>query len=255
MLPKTLVLGFNLHGEIPLNEKGNPYTKILKLKQLIQINAVTYGVPNVSTFETYDKLSKIVSDFNCENNIGLDNEDTSENLIDYTTKIQNLLIENNEEEVRDIEKQHKKLTKQCGGKQTEMLNKFGSYVHNSDKSYKIYSFIESDIILNKTFYKFTPEEIKYYELSEDINQNSYFNKIVVYNMEGKVDIFELLESIGYKLTEITLFNLIDLLHGMGVENLISIDLSCFVFKNIKGELISDRANRITRRNIERANII
>ena len=81
MLPKTLVLGLNLHGEIPLNEKGNPYIGILKLKQLIQINAVTYGVPNVSTFETYDKLSELVSDFICENNIGLDND----NLYSFST--------------------------------------------------------------------------------------------------------------------------------------------------------------------------
>ena len=197
MLPKTLVLGLNLHGEIPLNEKGNPYIGILKLKQLIQINAVTYGVPNVSTFETYDKLSELVSDLICENNIGLDNEDIddediNDELIDYTNKIQNLLIQNNEEEVRDIEKQYKKLTTQCCVKKNEILNKFGSYLHNSDKSYKIYSFVEGDTILNKTFYKFTPEEIEQYELNEDIIENSYFNKIVIHNIEGKVDIFELL---------------------------------------------------------------
>ena len=104
--------------------------------------------------------------------------------------------------------------------------------------------------MNKTFYKFAPEEIKQYELGEDITENSYFNKIVVYNMDGKVDIFELLESIGHQITEITLFDLIDLFHGMGVENLIFIDLSCAVFKNIKGELINERSIRTIRRTIE-----
>jgi len=248
MLPRTVILGINLHGEIPLNEQGLPYTKNLEIQNLIQLNSVACGVPNVSTFETYDKLSELVADFVDEEPLHWDENINKEELKEYSTKIQDILTENNKEEKSDIERQYKKLKT---SDQPDLAKSFGSYVHTSDKAYKITSFVQGDIISDKIFYKFTPEELEQYDLDEETVENAYFNKIFVYNTEDKINIFELLQAIGHELSEISLFNLIELLQGMEVENIILIDLSCAVFKNFNKEMIDERHERYLRREMEK----
>ena len=76
----------------------------------------------------------------------------------------------------------------------------------------------------------------------------YFNQIVIYNLKGEPDIFDLLESVGMEIDEITTIQLIEFLQSLGVENLIIIDLSCSTFKS--GEFsISDRRIRYMRRTL------
>ena len=246
MFPKTLIIGINSHGEIPLDNQGNPETTKFKLNQMIQLNAVTCGVANISTFDTYHKLSEIVADYIDETPLDWGKQHNKEELMEYVKILQDLLVKNNMEERKDIEKMYKRV------KNSELLEQLHRrrYIHTDNKSYNISYYKEGDTITNKLFYKFSPEEIEFYGLDDEIIEDAYFNKIFVYNDEYKTNIFDLLESQGVVIEEITLFNLIDYLGGMGIENIILLDLSCSVFKDNEGKPLSDRAIRRTRRTME-----
>ena len=60
---KTLVIGINMHGEIPLMENGYPNTVTVPNNMYINmINAVAPGVPNISNLENYETLSENISE-------------------------------------------------------------------------------------------------------------------------------------------------------------------------------------------------
>jgi len=59
---------------------------------------------------------------------------------------------------------------------------------------------------------------------------------------------------GQSYTQITLFELIDLLTGMGAENIIFIDLSCSIFSSDSDTNISKRTIRTLRRDLKKSKI-
>lgn len=248
MLPRTIILGTNLHGEIPLDEQGQPHTTPLQIKTLIELNAVTCGVPNVSTFETYDRLSNVVDEFIEAEPLNWNEEHSRAELVSYTEQIRDLLVEDNAEERKDIEKQYRKMRR---SEPSALEKHFESYVHTTEKAYKISAFKQGDTISNKLFYRFSPAELDQYDIDEDDIADAYFDKIFVYNTDDKIDIFELLESIGYDMSEITLFQLIEMLPGIGVENIILIDLACNIFKDSNNTMLSARSTRAKRREMEK----
>ena len=244
MLPKTIILGLNLHGEINVNNRV-PEIKPLDINCLIQLNAVACGVANISSFTNYEMLSKEVDLFIKSHQMDWNSNYKEDELLSYVENIQRLLIKENDEEQKKIEKEYKKKIseKDCD---TKLISYMKQYFDTIDKSYNISAFKEYVPIANKLFYKFSEDELKELMRLKKINKsNDYFNKISVYNSLDEMDIFTLLSSLGYTLDLISLFDLIDFLKGAGVENIIMIDLSCEVFKD-EMESLTDRDIRCVR---------
>lgn len=250
MFPKTILLGMNLHGEIKLNKEKRPEIRKLPppIKSLTQLNAVSYGVPNVSRIENYNELIQLTSNFVDNQPIGLDS--TPEELFDYVSQLKQLLIKSSEPEIKNIEEYYRlflsKNHYENENNDTNQRNSFARYIHSLDKSYTIKTTTNGSPIINKIFYKFSQDE------QREIGETSpYFNKIVLYNA-GNMDLFELLQSVtGYEITEISLYDLIEFFVGVGgVENIVLIDFSCSTFRDSNGNIVNNRTSRALRREIE-----
>jgi hypothetical protein len=244
-IPKTLVIGINMHGEIHLQDNGTPKTEYLYENINVKIiNAVAPGVPNVSTLENYENLAVNIST-KCET-IKNWNKLTKNNITEISGSIKNLLVECNQEEAKLIIKEHQNLYSK-----KQINHNFQKYAHLYGKSFNISEYVPNKKIINKRFVKFTDEEINNFDPDENSETNleyNYFNKIVIYNLEGEPDIFELFESMGLNVTEITLYELIEFLSNAGAENLIIIDLSCSIFRG-NPEYLYERNIRHLRRQI------
>ena len=228
-IPKTLIVGLHVHGEIPLLSDGNPMTKQMINQSMIMINAVVPGVPNISTFANYNESSKRIAEIVASYSANEMNDSALAN------EIRNALIVSNEQNKKNIENEY-----------FNGLSLFQSFIHKYDNAFAMVEYKKGDLITNKLFYKFTQEEL------DVVSDDPFFNKIIIYNMD-ETDLFELFSSLGYNMDEITLFQLLDCLHGMGAENIILIDQSCSVFKKDPGSAaISERETRYLRRNIQRS---
>uniref|UniRef100_A0A6C0DS34 Uncharacterized protein n=1 Tax=viral metagenome TaxID=1070528 RepID=A0A6C0DS34_9ZZZZ len=244
-MDKTFIVGINLHGEIPLDNSGNPQTKNVENKFIIKLNAVSPGVPNISTFENYNNLSDITRTA-VETNKWLREPMQSERLfegykkkmIDFVSDLKTKFIKENAENVKGIEKEHSKK-----GRHNNISDDQENFLQNKDTMFTINRFETGDVITNKLFLKFTPDELSQLDIDDNIIANKGFNKIIIYNLSNS-DVFELL---GDEYKYITLFDLIDLLSGMGAENIIFIDLSCSVFTS--NNKISKRDVRMFRRRL------
>jgi hypothetical protein len=238
-VPKTVIIGINMHGEIPLKENGYVMEGTVPEKMTITIiNAVVPGVPNISTLENYENLTETVSKNISSSENNWDSMSLSQ-IEELSEKIKSELIKENESQSKEIIKQHKRLN----SKKTTDVN-FQRYAHSYDNAFKITTYNENDSIPDKLYYKFGDGEV----LNPENITEQYFNQIVIYNLKGEPDIFDLLESVGMEIDEITTIQLIEFLQSLGVENLIIIDLSCSTFKS--GEFsISDRRIRYMRRTL------
>jgi hypothetical protein len=248
-MKKTLVVGINLHGETILDKDNNLETKISDNRFIVKMDAVSPGVPNISTFENYNKLIEITGNL-VKSNDWLNDPMTSERLfvgsykeqmINFVKSIKRKFIEENEENVKGIEREYTKKKKN-----NQSLEHLQNFVHNMDSMFIISIIDKDETITNKLFSKFTKDELEHYNIDEDKLADDGFNKIIIYNLdnENMVDVFDLL---GPEYTYLTLFNLIDLLNGMGAENIIFIDLSCSVFSS--DNAITKRTIRTIRRRI------
>jgi hypothetical protein len=255
---KTLVIGINLHGEIPIDNNCEPEMIKVPNNYIIKLNTVAPGVPNISTIENYNNLGDIVKRFVKENTWLNDPMESTRlkkkyktRMLKFVTELKDKFIEENKDNIAGIESEYFKK-----GTGTESHKHKKDFIHNTDRMYGITEFNKDDIIENKLFSKFSPEQIEHYGIDEDqLGYDKGFNKIVIYNFEDAVtqDLFEMLRvSFGLELTEIKLFDLIDLFTNMSVENLILIDLSCSTFKSDKG--LTSRTTRCLRRDIMKSNV-
>jgi hypothetical protein len=238
-IPKTLIIGLNLHGEIPLDKESNPIVKTLDNNFIIQFDLVSPGVPNVSTIDNYSMLSeevgKIVDNFDIDWNT----RRNKTKLIELCKQIKENLIKNNEKNRKDITKFNRTIKNQ----------KLSSFIHSYESGFSISAFKEGDNIFNKQFHKFTKQETKTLKINK---KNKYFfNKIFIYNIDGKPDVFELFSLLGHDVESINLFELIDFFKNIGAENIVFIDFSCSVFQTEEDSTLTDRLIRVTRRNIRK----
>jgi hypothetical protein len=242
-MQKTLVIGANMHGVIPLMENGYPNRVAVPPNMYINmISASAPGVPNICKFENYESLSENVS----ERIQGITNWNTfTKNEVDnLANSIQELLITNNKEQSDDIINFHRQ-----SYKKNNLNVHFQNFAHHYDKSYIIKTYKSGDSIPEKFYIKFRDGEVELPEDSEEI----YFNKIVLYNLDGQPDLFELLETMGMHIDQINTSQMIELLSNLGVENIIIVDLSCSVFTGAK-EFITPRHASYTRRNMLKGGI-
>lgn len=237
-IPKTLIIGIYLHGEIHLNENGDVNNdRVPDGMRLNVINGVAPGVPNISTLEDYENMAKKISNRikRRDNYTKL----TKTQIDDLCLNLRDLLVRTNKNQANDILKEHQRLfTKK------QVNPTFQKFSYQYENSFIIKKYESNHIITNKVFIKFSEGEvINPYNIPEN-----YFNKIVLYNLEGEPDLFELLKSVNLDIEEITFAQLMEFLVNLGVENLIIIDLSCSVFKG-DSKYLSDRNIRQTRRKL------
>jgi hypothetical protein len=97
--------------------------------------------------------------------------------------------------------------------------------------YKIEQIHGGDSYIEKIFTKFTEEELEIAR-KNDINENGFetdashcFNRINIVNMDG-IDVFAMFEKMGYLLVELQFSDFIEFMNGLGVENVVFIDMSC-----------------------------
>ncbi len=237
-IKKTLVIGINLHGEIPLDENNNPQTMQNPNNFIIKLNVVTPGVPNISTFENYNKLDNVtrghVKQNKWLNDVMISSRlqaNYKDKMIHFVDELKNAFIEENKENVEGVEKEYFR-------KGSIAIKHHQNFVHYTDNMYTINTFNKGDTITNKLFYKFSDDELDSLGIEED--DNNGFNKIVIYNFSNDGIAYDLFALLGPNFTQITLFQLIDFFTGMGVENLIIIDSSCSVFSS---------ENKLSNRNV------
>ena len=114
VIPKTLVVGINLHGEIPLDKYGSPMVRKLEDKDkdkdededeveyLIKLNTVAPDVPNISTFENSNSLGEVIKE-HVKTNLWLNepmlSQRTEENykkkMLNFVKELQKAFIEKN----------------------------------------------------------------------------------------------------------------------------------------------------------------
>lgn len=235
-IPKTIIIGVNMHGEIHLQDNGELYKEIVpENMNLTLISGVALGIPFVSTFENYENISAKVS--KRINRIKNWNKLTKSQIQVLSESLKNLLVQTNKKETRDILKLHQHLYSK--GNTNPIYQKFSHY---HDNAFTIKKYNSNEIFTDKLFLKFSK--------GEALNPNNvpeiYFNKIVIYNLEGTPDIFQFLESVGLNIEEIRLSEMITFLVNIGVENLIVVDLSCSVFRG-DTDYLTERNIRYLRR--------
>jgi hypothetical protein len=172
-------------------------------------------------------------------------------ILEFVKYLKEYMVEENSKNLQGIQKDYDNKRKQ--GETTKHIQNFE---YNKDKMYEITEFNKGDTIVNKLFLKFTPEELEQLGIDEEEIQYVGFNKIVLYNFTDENDdtLYNVFDLIGPEYTQITLFQLIDLLKGMGAENLILIDLSCSVFRSNNNNDITERDERFLRRDIKKSRI-
>jgi len=172
--PKTLIVGLNLHGEIPLDATGKLITKPLENNFVIKLNTVSPGVPNISTFENYNNLSEITRKL-VESNNWLNEpmkserlfENNKQKMVDFVEKLKTEFMEENKENVKGIEKEY-----QVGKKRKDISEHQQNFIYNYASSFTISQFNKGDLIVNKQFYKFTPAELERLEI-DDIDDEDF----------------------------------------------------------------------------------
>jgi hypothetical protein len=260
-MQKTFVIGINLHGEIPIDSNCQPEMIKVPNNYILKLNAVAPGVPNISTIENYNNLGDTTQRFVKENNWLNDpmmssrlEEEYKSRMRGFVTTLKDKFIEENKDNVAGIESEYFTQLRfiQANAQSATQESHIQKFVHNKDHMYRITQFSKGDLIENKVFSKFTPEQIEQYGINEEQQQEDKgFNKIVIYNfLDGStMDIFQLIPDV----TEISLSDLINFLlefafsAGVGIDNLILIDLSCSTFSS--EEDLSSTATRCLRRGL------
>jgi hypothetical protein len=234
-IPKTLIIGVFLHGELHITDNGDlDNENVPDGMRVTIINAVAPGVPNISTLEDYENMARQISKTVKERK----NYDTLTkcqiNMI--AENLKDMLVKENKVQSNDILNEHQKLYSK--NKVSPTLRKF---VHQYGNSFKIKTYEANDKIPNKLFIKFNEGEV----INPDNIPENYFNNIVLYNLE-ELDLFNMLESVGLDINQITLGEMLEFLVNLGVQNLIMVDLSCSEFKG-KSEFLTERNIRLKRR--------
>lgn len=218
-----------------------PETMPLKIKQLIQLNAVTCGVSNVSNIIIFNEISLLINDFFEGTKKFLENFQSLDKLEWYINLLRNVLSSKNEPYLEQILLELRGINMSTLSEpEKKRVESIQQFVHSTGKAYDIHTFSEGDPIINKTFTKLTQSELK--------EAGLYVNKIFDYT--NKVDIIEIIEkATGKSIKSITLFNIIDFLHGLGVETIILVDLSCNVFVHNDKIITNARTIRGNRRSM------
>jgi len=230
--PKTLVLGIFTHGEQPLhNETMSPIlTDVPSNMPIYKIDAVLPGVANVSTVENFERIGDSISNLINTRKINWD-ELTNDHAYDLAQQIAYKLITENDSMSSQIDKDYN-----YSVSKKNPIPSLAQYVHTSEHPMRILTYRPNEQMPDKLFTKILPGELLN---PEEIPEN-YCGKIIMLNVEGQPDIFDIIE--GFDDTPFSGLNAF--FEAMEIQNLIVVDLSCNVFQNIKPD---SRMSRLKRR--------
>jgi hypothetical protein len=234
-IPKTLIIGVFLHGELHLTDDGDIDNDIVPDRMRVTvINSVAPGVPNISTLEEYEHMATQISKTVKEGK----NYDklTNSQINRIAENLRDMLVKKNKDQSNNIIKEHQHLYSK--NNVTSVLQKF---VHQYGNSFKIKTYEANDKIPNKLFIKFNEGEV----INPDNIEEKYFNNIVLYNLE-ELDLFKMLKSAHLDIDQITLGEMLEFLANLGVQNLIIVDKSCSTIKG-NPEFLTERNIRLIRR--------
>lgn len=218
-IPKTIVIGIYLHGELHLKKNGCLRAdRVPNNMNVTIINGVAPGIPNISTLKAYEKMaakvnkkSKLVNNWN---------ELTKHKIDLLSTDIKEILKKTNQTQSKSIIKEHQLLYSK-----NRTNTEFKQFANYYDHSFRITSYASGDTIPDKLYIKFEEGEI----INPDNIEEKYFNRITLYNLKGEPDLFEMLAEVGLDIDQITLGRILEFVVNLGVENVIIVDLSCSVF--------------------------
>ena len=126
--------------------------------------------------------------------------------------------------------------------------------------FRLLEIYDKESYIDKIFIKFTADELQQHfnihrqnndaddDDDDDDDDNDFINKIILSNMENS-DVFSLLEAIGYPIDEIKHSELLEYLYGMGIENIIFVDLSCSLTD------VDKRTLRKVKRRLQKENML
>ena len=225
-IPKTVFATSITHGIIPITNSAittDPefiYKTLPKHMNLIRINVTELGVSNISTLENTVNINDAI----CKKiHANIANQTT--NLLRTAVSIKNVIKRTNRENKQGI------IQASGDAIYEEKQSLFADYLHSADNMYKIEQIRGGDSYIEKIFTKFTEEELEIAR-KNDINENGFetdasdcFNRINIVNMEG-MDVFAMFENMGYLLVELQFSDFIEFMNGLGVENVVLIDMSC-----------------------------
>jgi tRNA U34 5-carboxymethylaminomethyl modifying GTPase MnmE/TrmE len=152
-IPKTLVIGINMHGELHLTESGSLLKDVVPDNfRVTVINAVAPGVPNISTLEKYEEMAEKVNNrIKRRKNW---NELTKAQLDKLSESIKGLLVKTNKQQSKDIIKEHQRLYSK-----NQVNKSFQKFANHYDHSFKITSYNSGDKMPDKLYLKFEEGEV------------------------------------------------------------------------------------------------
>jgi hypothetical protein len=218
--PKTLVIGIFTHGEQPLDDDNVPKLTTLHPNISIhKIDMVLPGIANVSTVDNFENIGNSISQLINNKKINWD-EMTSEDSYALAKQLAYKVINEHSSMNSQINKDYN-----YSISKGEPIPYLAQYVHNSSHPLRILSYKSDEQMPDKLFTKINPGEL----VNPDNIPENYCGKIVMLNVEGEPDIFEIIE--GFDDTPFSGLNAF--FEAMEVKNLIVVDLSCNVFPNIQ----------------------
>lgn len=204
-MDETVIVCCNTHGKI--------YSEFVETvpenMSLCRINAVAFGVPNIQTIRGLNRLNQISK----KHIKGFTGESFSEFISSLAVSLK---IESDKEYVRLCRDRH-------------TIDQSEKFIHYGDQRFCSFG---TKQYMNKVYFTF----------EKGCHKRKYFNKLMLYKTDGsEIDILEVLKTMGHKLNEIKLSELMELLSGIGYKNIVLVDLTCSTSD------IDERSQRIIRR--------
>jgi len=275
MYPKTVIITVTTHGEIPLDEAGQPEKFVLpEGMSLTKISAVVPGVCNFLASEDAEHYVNTLIDWLKkfdESEFVEKKSKVSKNIVDFLKK-------EDMETVRQIEKDVKEKKRKLGirskyidyndddddynddeeyEEDSDDIKADEEYLNQWNKSYQVTHFANP-------FKRIRPDSLRpsRKELINKMylrnNESEQFQQpwdfaITVLNVVGYPDIVrEMTGRTHQDDSMITLEEITDFLNSKGVTNVFLIDFSCSVFQSERDEVITvpdERTQRILRREL------
>jgi hypothetical protein len=207
-MDETVILCCNTHGKI-----YSDFVETLpENMNLYRINAVAFGVPNIQTIHMLNRLNQISKKhIRCF---------IEEPLSPFVSTLAEDLRKESDKEYAILYRNRR------------IIDESEKFIHYGDQR-----FCSSDSrqYMNKVYSLFE---------NSSYSKRRYFNKLMLYKTDGsEIDILEVVKTMGHKLDEIKLSELLEFLQGAGYKNIVLVDLTCSSCD------IDERSQRIIRRSM------
>jgi hypothetical protein len=207
MFPETLIICINTHGIVPTDIENNICKPMIRKMShpvnMFKINATTYGVPFISSLNNTEMIC-----WELKQTANRSKKTPQQISLILKKQCEILNRENTESIIKD-------------SNNSNYLNLYANY---SDFMFNIIETKPDEEYVEKLFICFDDEKMK--ELNIDEEEFDFFNTIRLLNLDN-INLFEMIQRLGFNETQISLTDLIDVLYNMTqMKNLIIIDMTC-----------------------------